>query len=68
MGYFGRLSQWQLYVFVAEVIMVQVIFSVIWVRHFNYGPVEWLLRRLSYGKSLTDKFRKELITEPAIHA
>ena len=40
MGYFGRLSQWQLYVFVAEVIMVQVIFSVIWVRHFNYGPVE----------------------------
>ncbi len=66
MGYFGRLNQWQLYMFAAEVIMLQVVFSVIWVRHFNYGPVEWLLRRISYGKRLPDKFQKSSITEPAI--
>lgn len=66
MGYFGRLSQWQLYMFALEVIMVQVVFSVIWVRHFNYGPVEWLLRRISYGKRLRDTFRKQSFSEPAI--
>lgn len=67
MGYFGRLSQLQLYMFVGEVIMLQFAFSIIWLRLFNYGPVEWLLRRISYGKRLPDKFRKESINEPAIH-
>ena len=66
MGYFGRLSQWQLYMFAAEVIMVQIVFSVIWLRHFNYGPAEWLLRRISFGKGLPDSFQKPSTTEPAI--
>ena len=68
MGYFARLTQFKLYFFVAEVIMVQLIFSVIWLRYFNYGPAEWLLRRLSSGKWLTAKFRKSSKTEPIIPA
>lgn len=52
MGYFARLTQFQLYMFAADIIVVQIVFSVIWLRYFNYGPAEWLLRRLSYGKSL----------------
>jgi uncharacterized protein len=66
MGYFGRLTQFQLYFFVAEIIMVQVIFSVFWLRYFNYGPAEWLLRRLSAGKWLPKNFRKASKTEPVI--
>ena len=66
MGYFGRLSQLQLYFFAVEVIMVQIVFSVIWMRYFNYGPAEWLLRRISFGKRLPDKFRKPSTTEPVI--
>jgi uncharacterized protein len=66
MGYFGRLSQFQLYMFVAEVIMVQIVFSIIWLRYFNYGPAEWLLRRISYGKQLPDKFRKLSSSQPVI--
>jgi uncharacterized protein len=66
MGYFGRLTQFQLYFFVAEIIMAQVIFSVIWLRYFNYGPAEWLLRRLSSGKWLPKSFRKPSKTEPVI--
>ena len=50
MGYFGRLSQKELYFFVAELWLVQIVFSVIWLRYFNYGPVEWLWRWLTYGK------------------
>ena len=66
MGYYGRMTQFQLYFFVAEVIMAQVIFSIVWLRYFNYGPAEWLLRRLSAGKWLSNKFRKPSNAEPVI--
>lgn len=58
MGYFGRLSQFQLYFFALELMLVQVAFSVLWLRFFNYGPAEWLLRRLSAGRWLPKAFRK----------
>ena len=51
MTYFGKLQQYQLYLLVAEVWLVQIIFSVLWLRHFAYGPAEWLLCSLVYGKS-----------------
>lgn len=47
MGYYGMLTQLQLYFFVLEVIIVQVVFSILWLRYFTYGPAEWLLRYLS---------------------
>jgi uncharacterized protein len=50
MGYFGRLSQVQLYFMVAEVSLIQIVFSVIWSRFFVMGPVEWLWRYLIYKK------------------
>ncbi|MEO7211445.1 DUF418 domain-containing protein [Mucilaginibacter sp.] len=34
----------------------QVIYSNWWFKHFNYGPMEWLWRQLTYGKRLP--FRK----------
>ena len=49
-GYFGRLSQTELYFLVAEIWLVQTVFSVMWLRYYNYGPVEWLWRWLTYGK------------------
>ncbi len=55
MGYFGRLTQTQLYFMVAEVSLIQIVFSVIWLRHFTMGPVEWLWRYLIYGKRLPFK-------------
>lgn len=33
----------------------QIIFSNWWLRHFNYGPLEWIWRMLTYGKLLTVK-------------
>lgn len=52
MGYYGRLSQFQLYIVAAEIIIAQLVLSVIWLRYYRYGPAEWLLRRLYYGKDL----------------
>jgi len=31
---------------------LQVAYSNWWVKHFNYGPMEWIWRQLTYGKSL----------------
>ena len=68
MGYFGILNQIQLYFFVLEVIMVQMVLSIIWLRYYNYGPAEWLLRRVSYGRPLPGSFRKSPAVEPVIPA
>lgn len=54
-GYFGRLKQWELYFVVVEIIMAQVVFSVLWLRYYNMGPLEWLWRCLTYRKWLTLK-------------
>lgn len=30
---------------------VQMVFSVVWLRHFRFGPAEWLWRSLAYGRA-----------------
>lgn len=34
------------------VFIFQVIFSNFWFKHFDYGPLEWIWRQLTYGKRL----------------
>ncbi|MBB1283430.1 DUF418 domain-containing protein [Flavisolibacter sp. BT320] len=67
LGHYGRFGQYNLYFIAAEIILVQCVFSVIWLRYYNYGPAEWLLRRLSAGKWLPASLRKPQ-TEPIIPA
>jgi uncharacterized protein len=55
LGYYGRFKQWELYFIVAEITLVQVVFSVLWLRFYKMGPVEWLLYSLVYRKKLTNK-------------
>lgn len=52
MGYFARVSQLRLYFLVAEICLVQVVFSVFWLRYFYMGPAEWLLQSLMYKKKM----------------
>lgn len=54
-GYFGRLSQQELYYLVIEMWLVQTVFSVLWLRFYHYGPVEWLWRWLIYAKRFPNK-------------
>lgn len=54
-GYFGRLNQFELYCMVAEIILVQTVFSVFWLRYFEMGPMEWLWTFLVYRKRLPFK-------------
>jgi len=66
MGYFGRLEQYQLYFIVLEICLVQVIFSVLWLRYYNYGPIEWLWRCLVHWKKLPNRLHKPQVTESPI--
>lgn len=60
LGYFGRLKQWELYFIVTEIALVQVVFSVLWLRYYSMGPFEWLLRCLVYRKRFPIKKHQTL--------
>ncbi len=50
LGVMGDLRPRWLVVMPFVMYTVQMIFSWIWLRHFRFGPVEWLTRSLTYGK------------------
>jgi uncharacterized protein len=54
-GYFGRRTLPELYFIVAEIWLIQIVFSIMWLRFYEYGPVEWLWRRLVYRKHFSNK-------------
>ncbi|HVK97678.1 MAG TPA: DUF418 domain-containing protein [Flavisolibacter sp.] len=61
-GYFGKLQFHQMYYVVAAVWAIEIIWSHLWLRHFRYGPMEWLWRSLTYWKF--QPFKKTKDAEP----
>ncbi|MBX3174241.1 MAG: DUF418 domain-containing protein [Gemmatimonadaceae bacterium] len=49
-GLYGELSRHQLYYVVGSIWLFQLITSPIWLRHFRFGPLEYLWRWLTYGE------------------
>ena len=68
MGYYGRLSQYQLYIVAGEICLFQIAFSMFWLRRYHYGPAEWLLRCLMYRTWLPNKKNLPAITESPVTA
>ncbi len=50
LGYMWQVGPVYYTLFGIGVFIVQVIISTIWLRYFNYGPVEWLWRSATYRK------------------
>jgi uncharacterized protein len=50
-GYMGTLGPIAWTVFAMLVFVVQIIYSTIWLKYFQFGPLEWLWRSLTYRKS-----------------
>ena len=48
---FGRMDYVQLWV-VAAVWALQLVWSPLWLSRFRMGPLEWVWRRLTYGRPL----------------
>lgn len=49
LGLHGRLTAAQVVVLTPMVLVMQVMLSLGWLRHFQMGPLEWLWRTISYG-------------------
>jgi uncharacterized protein len=50
LNYYGELALHQLFYVVAAIWILQLILSPIWLRHFLFGPLEWLWRSLTYWR------------------
>ena len=66
LGLFGRVSRLGQAAVVAGIWIFQLIVSPIWLRHFHFGPFEWLWRSLTYGER--QPFRKSVIADTAVPA
>ena len=45
---FGQLQRYELYYVVGAIWLAQLIISPIWLKHYRFGPLEWLWRSLTY--------------------
>lgn len=50
-GFFAQVRPWQFLLWGLLVFIIQVIFSKIWLTWFRFGPLEYIWRRLTYGRS-----------------
>jgi uncharacterized protein len=57
-GYFGKFSLWQLEVMAIIIYIFQVLIAKIWLSYFDFGPLEWLWRSLTYKEVLPIKSKK----------
>ena len=55
LGYMGQVGPFYYTLFGIAVFIVQIILSTIWLKYFNYGPLEWLWRSGTYRKWQTLK-------------
>jgi uncharacterized protein len=55
---FGQLERYQLLYVVFSIWALQLIISPIWLKYYQYGPLEWMWRNLSYQKKQPIRIRK----------
>ncbi len=48
LGWYNRLERHELYYVVFAIWAAQLVISPLWLKHFRFGPVEWLWRTLTY--------------------
>ena len=53
LGWYGKVSPISATVIALAVFAFQVVFSTVWLRFFQYGPMEWIWRQLTYKQRLS---------------
>jgi uncharacterized protein len=53
LGYFGKLERLEQMAVVAVVWIIVLLFANLWIQKFTHGPLEWLWRKLTYGRFMT---------------
>ena len=55
LGYFGQVGWPEMWMVIIGVWVVQLVWSPLWLSRFTMGPLEWVWRRLTYGKGIALK-------------
>ncbi len=50
LGHYGEYDATGMFIFVCCIWLLQITYSNIWMHYFNMGPLEWVWKRLTYGK------------------
>lgn len=50
LAWYGQLARHELYYVVMVIWIMQLVWSPLWLRHFRYGPAEWVWRSLTYWR------------------
>jgi uncharacterized protein len=58
-GYFGSVARSGQILIVFAVYAAQLVLAPFWLRHFKFGPLEWLWRSVTYGKRPPFRLRRE---------
>ncbi len=56
---FGKISLMQTTGIVILILVSPVILSNLWLKHFRFGPMEWIWRSLTYQKRISMRYQKE---------
>ncbi len=65
LGLFSALERWQLYIVVAAIWVAQLVWSPLWLKHFRFGPFEWLWRSLTYWQRQPMRLRAATPVAPS---
>jgi uncharacterized protein len=57
LGLYGEINHLQGLLLTLFIFIIQIVFSYLWLKKFSYGPMEWVWRSLTYGK--TQVLRRE---------
>lgn len=66
LGFYGKLEYFQLYGIVLCVWILNLTLSPIWLRYFQFGPMEWVWRSLTYWKR--QPMKRQMTEEAAVAA
>jgi uncharacterized protein len=58
-GLYGLLDRTELYLLVLAIAVTEMVFSVIWLGRFRFGPLEWVWRSLTYWKPQPMRLRDD---------
>lgn len=55
LGLFGKIGPFYGILITIGIYSLQILYSYYWMKKFQFGPMEWLWRRLTYGKFAVNK-------------
>ena len=58
-GLFGRFGAGTVTLIALAIFLFQILMSALWLKYFNYGPVEWIWRQLTYRRRLNLRLRRQ---------